>query len=266
MELTRATVERPGVRISYLDTGGEAPVVVFLQGLAGSARELVPSARALWPDYRCVLVDQRGHGHSTRVPAETGRQAFVDDLVAVLDVVAPSQPVMLVGQSMGAHTAVLTAAAHPQRVAGLVLLEADVHGGEPGEAVAVGEFFGSWPTPFASRAEAADVLGTTALARAWVTDLESTGEGYRPRFDANVMEAVLEAVHVPRWAEWAAVAAPTTVVFAADSMFTPARQDAFVAARAGTRRVDLPSGTHDAHLDAPGEWITVLRQALRDMS
>ena len=43
MELTRATVERPGVRISYLDTGGEAPVVVFLHGLAGSARELFPS-------------------------------------------------------------------------------------------------------------------------------------------------------------------------------------------------------------------------------
>ena len=53
---------------------------------------------------------------------------------------------------------------------------------------------------------------------------------------------------LPRWEEWKAVTAPTTVVFAADSMFTPARQDAFVAARAGTRRVDLPSGTHDAHL------------------
>lgn len=265
MELVRRTVERPGVRISYLDTGGAAPVVVFLHGLAGSAQELVSSARALWPQFRCVLVDQRGHGHSTRMPADTGRDAFVDDAVAVSDVVAPGQPVVLVGQSMGAHTAVLTAAGHPQRVAGLVLLEADVHGGDPGEAAAVGEFFGSWPVPFASRAEAAKVLGTTALARAWVADLEPTAEGYRPRFDPAIMAVVLQAVHVPRWVEWVAVAAPTTVVFAAESMFTPARQDAFVAARAGTRRVDLSSGTHDAHLDAAEEWTTVLRNALKVM-
>ncbi len=241
VELVRSVVERPGARISYLDTGGAAPVVVFLHGLAGSAQELVPSARELWPEHRCVLVDQRGHGHSTRVPDDTGRQAFVDDVVAVLDVVAPAQSVVLVGQSMGAHTAVLTAAGHPHRVSGLVLLEADVHGGDPGEAAAVGEFFGSWPAPFASRAEATAFLGATALARAWAADLEPTAEGYRPRFDPAVMEAVLQAVHVPRWADWAAVRAPTTVVFAAESMFTSARQDAFVAARAGTRRVDLSS-------------------------
>jgi hypothetical protein len=49
-------------------------------------------------------------------------------------------------------------------------------------------------------------------------------------------------------------------------MFTPARQDAFVAARAGTRRIDLSAGTHDAHLDASDEWIAVLREALRAMS
>ncbi|WP_229586575.1 alpha/beta fold hydrolase [Kocuria sp. CCUG 69068] len=265
MELVRRAVERPGARISYLDTGGAAPVVVFLHGLAGSAGELVPSARALWPQHRCVLVDQRGHGHSTRVPADTGRQAFVGDVVAVLDVVAPDQPVVLVGQSMGAHTAVLTAAGHPQRVAGLVLLEADVHGGDPGEAAAVGKFFRSWPAPFASRAEATDVLGASPLAKAWVADLEPTDQGYRPRFDPAVMEAVLQAVHVPRWAEWAAVAAPTTVVFAAESMFTPARQDAFVAARAGTRRVDLSSGSHDAHLDAAEEWTAALRNTLKIM-
>ncbi|WP_035929457.1 alpha/beta fold hydrolase [Kocuria rosea] len=266
MELTRGAVARPEVCITYLDTGGQAPVVVFLHGLAGSAGEFVPSARALWPEYRCVLVDQRGHGHSTRVPPETGRRAFVDDVVAVLDVVAPAQPVVLVGQSMGAHTAVLTAAAHPDRVAGLVLLEADVNGGDPVKAAAVGKFFRSWPVPFASRAEATAFLGTTALARAWAADLEPTDEGYRPRFHADVMQAILEAMHVPRWDEWAAVRAPTTVVFAAESMFTPVRQDAFVAARPGTRRIDLSGGTHDAHLDASEGWIAVLREALEIVS
>lgn len=266
MKFSRGTVGQSGTRISYLDTGGNAPVVVFLHGLAGSAQEFIPSAEALWPEYRCVLVDQRGHGHSTRVPSDMGRQAFVDDVAAVIDVVASSHPVVLVGQSMGAHTALLTAAAHPQRVAGLVLLEADVHGGDLEEAGALGAFFRSWPTPFGSMADATEFLGDSALARAWVADLQHTGDGFRPRFDAAVMQAVLEAVHVPRWEEWKAVTAPTTVVFAADSMFTPARKDALIAARPGTWRIDLPRGTHDAHLDASEEWITVLREALRGMS
>ena len=128
MEFSRMTVQRPDAQIRVLDTGGQGPVVVFLQGLAGNAQELLLSAAALGPGYRCVLVDQRGHGHSTRVPADTSRAASVDDVVAVIDAVAPGRAVVLVGQSMGAHTAVLTAAAHPDRTAGLVLLEADVSG------------------------------------------------------------------------------------------------------------------------------------------
>lgn len=266
MEFSRMTVQRPDAQISYLDTGGHGPVVVFLHGLVGSALELLPSAAALGPEYRCVLVDQRGHGHSTRVPDDTSRAAFVDDVAAVLEAVAPDQAVVLVGQSMGAHTAVLTAAAHPERVAGLVLLEADVAGGDPGEAAGVGEFFRSWPVPFPTRAAAAEFLGDTPVGRAWAADLEPVAGGYRPRFDPAVMQAALEAVHVPRWREWQAVTAATTVVFAPGGMFSPARKDAFVAARPGTRRIDLTHGTHDAHLDAPEQWSSALRQALADLS
>jgi pimeloyl-ACP methyl ester carboxylesterase len=47
-------------------------------------------------------------------------------------------------------------------------------------------------------------------------------------------------------------------------MFSPAEQAEFVAARPGTRRVILAGGSHDAHLDATGEWATALRDALAD--
>lgn len=126
MEFSRMTVQRPDAQIRVLDTGGQGPVVVFLQGLAGNAQELLPLAAALGPGYRCVPVDQRGHGHSTRIPAGTSRAAFVDDGGDRCG--GPGAGRGAVGQSMGAHTAVLTAAAHPDRTAGLVLLEADVSG------------------------------------------------------------------------------------------------------------------------------------------
>lgn len=65
-----------------------------------------------------------------------------------------------------------------------------------------------------------------------------------------------------RWGEWKSVTAPTTAVFAAKSMFSPAEQAEFVAARPGTRHVSLAGGSHDAHLDATAERADVLALAL----
>jgi pimeloyl-ACP methyl ester carboxylesterase len=58
------------------------------------------------------------------------------------------------------------------------------------------------------------------------------------------------------------VSAPATAVFAAKSMFSPAEQADFVAARPGTRHVILDGGSHDAHLDATAAWAAVLADAL----
>ena len=103
------TVLRPdGVWIAVTDLGGDGPTVVLLHGLAGSSRELLPTAHAL-PGYRVLLVDQRGHGASTRLPDDLSRDAFVGDVVAVIEELVPGRRATLVGHSMGAHTAFLVA-------------------------------------------------------------------------------------------------------------------------------------------------------------
>jgi pimeloyl-ACP methyl ester carboxylesterase len=99
--------------------------------------------------------------------------------------------------------------------------------------------------------------------RSWIGHLEPHGDGgLVPPFDADVMQAVMEGVSAPRWAEWTSVTAPTTAVFAAKSMFSPAEQAEFIAARPGTRHVILAGGSHDAHLDATAEWVAGLSRAL----
>ena len=72
----------------------------------------------------------------------------------------------------------------------------------------------------------------------------------------------MEGVSAPRWAEWRSVTQPATAVFAAKSMFSPAEQAEFIAARPGTRHVILAGGSHDAHLDATPEWAAALSLAL----
>ncbi len=98
-----------------------------------------------------------------------------------------------------------------------------------------------------------------ALTDALIADLESTASGLMPRFDADVMQRTLEAVHEPRWREWESLAVPTLVVYGANGMFTAEQQQELIRRRHGTDYVVLSGGGHDAHLDAFDEWVGVLR-------
>lgn len=164
---------------------------------------------------------------------------------------------------MGAHTAFLVAASRPHLVDRLVMLEGHVAGDDdPAAAARLGKYFASWPTPFADEEEARAHLGGAAMADAWVADLESTPDGLRPRFDADVMERTVEAVHAPRWREWEALDVPTLTVFAAGGMFSGEDKDELIRRRPQTDRIDLDSGTHDAHLDGFDAWEGTLHEWL----
>lgn len=85
---------------------------------------------------RAVYYDQRSHGRSGRSPLGN---ATIDqlgrDLLAVLDAVAPSGPVLLVGHSMGGMTIAALAEQHPElfgdRVVGVALISTTAGGLDP---------------------------------------------------------------------------------------------------------------------------------------
>jgi 3-oxoadipate enol-lactonase len=71
-----------------------------------------------------VMYDLRGYGRSS-VPAHGYKLCdHVADLVGLLDSLALTQPVHLIGNSFGGTIALATAATHPQRVASIVAIEA----------------------------------------------------------------------------------------------------------------------------------------------
>ena len=105
------------------EEAGEGTPVVLLHGLTATRRYVVMGSRALERSgHRVVTYDARGHGASTGAedPDAYDYDDLVEDLRAVMDDRGIDRAV-LVGASMGAHTAVRMALDHPERVAGLVI-------------------------------------------------------------------------------------------------------------------------------------------------
>lgn len=233
------------------DDGGDGVPLILLHGLGGRAREMRTVARCLRTEVRAIAMDQRGHGDSTRNPRDLSRTAHVTDVIAVADALGLARFALL-GQSMGAHTAMLTAAAHPERVASLVLIEGGV-GGEGAQASqAVVDWFRAWPVPFASHAEAVEHFGRGAAGDAWAKNLERTEAGLVPAFDFDVLYRAILAVHeTARWEEWRAVRAPTLLITAENGYVPRAERVRMLAENPRVTAAEVPGAGHDAHLDSP---------------
>jgi lipase len=104
---------------------GEADVVVLaVHGISSSHMVWCPTVRELFERVNpCVLApDLRGRARSAVLPGPYGLDAHVADLLAALDD-AGVERATLVGHSMGAYVATGLAAAHPERISGVVLLD-----------------------------------------------------------------------------------------------------------------------------------------------
>ena len=111
-----------------------APTAVLVHGNGGHAAWWEPLVPSLVPGWRVIAPDLRGHGASDWAePPRYRMDDYVADLEAVLAALAPSR-VVLVGHSMGGRVVVAYAAAHPERVAGVALLDTRLRAVVPAEA------------------------------------------------------------------------------------------------------------------------------------
>ena len=258
-------VSRPSAVIHYLDSGGRGRPVILLHGLAGHAGEWLDTVRRLFPRCRTLALDQRGHGRSTRLPDDLSRAAFVDDVAAVMHAAAIAQPVVLIGQSMGAHTAFLAAARYPHLVSHLVMIEGDVGGGDAEELAALRKALASWPVPFPSYEREMQFFGgDNARGRAWADGFEQRADGLWPRWNIDVMVQTMAPVFAREyWPEWESLPQPTLLVLGQSGTIDPDRVERMLAKRPATRRVTIAGAGHDVHLDQPQAWLQALDEFLR---
>ena len=124
----RQRIDVGGIQMTYVDTGGESEgAVVFLHGNPTSSylwRNIIPH---MAPLARCLAPDLLGMGESDATP--NGSYRFADHsryLDSWFDAALPEGPVTLVVHDWGSALGFHWAHRHPERIQGLVYMEAIV--------------------------------------------------------------------------------------------------------------------------------------------
>jgi pimeloyl-ACP methyl ester carboxylesterase len=126
--LTEQLVVLPDGRRIRTVVAGDAPgpLVVFEAGMSAPAASWIHTQREIGGHARTLSYDRAGYGGSDVDPQDRTLERLVDDLTAVLDALGETAPVVLVWHRWGGPILRLFSDRHPDRVAGLVLVDASL--------------------------------------------------------------------------------------------------------------------------------------------
>ena len=266
-----------------IDEAPDAPddlTIVFAHGYALSLDSWHYQRAALRGRARLVFYDQRSHGRSSRADFDTHHvDQLGADLGEVIDAVAPTGPLVVVGHSMGGMTVMALAAQRPDlfvaRVFGVALIATTAGGlasNELGLPPGIGRVFHQLAPPIA--AALAHQSGLIERLRWQDTDLGlmltrmysfgSSATDQASRFVASMVSATpidvvaefLPALqeHDKRSALPALERGELLVIVGEDDRLTPKEQsDEIVAVLPGAEYVVIPDSGHMVTLEKPAE-------------
>ncbi|MEO7575977.1 MAG: alpha/beta hydrolase [Massilia sp.] len=137
------TVQINDIEMYYEEAGVGAPLVL-LHGFGGCTQNWHPFIAALAERHRLIVVDLRGHGHSTNPANEfTHRQAAID-VFHLLDHIGIDR-FSAMGMSSGGMALLHMASSQPARIDAMVLISATTHFPDQARAIMRRASFSTMP-------------------------------------------------------------------------------------------------------------------------
>jgi 2-succinyl-6-hydroxy-2,4-cyclohexadiene-1-carboxylate synthase len=258
--------------LNYIVSGESwRPAVLFLHGFMGSAGGWRDVTAALEAECRLLAVDLPGHGYSLGLPEETYTiDGAARALLGVLDELDVESPAV-VGYSMGGRLALYLALRYPRRCSRLFLESASpgIEGsaermarrrcdGEKAAWLESGDlegFLNDWYRQplFASLARHEGILEQTIEARIrsdpgeLAKSLRGMGTGSQPSL----------------WKDLTKLQAPTLAIAGElDEKYTGVLRR-IANSSANLRSAVVPGAGHNVHLEAPREYLALLKRFLK---
>ena len=256
------TVQTNGIDTAYTDQGqGDGPAVVLIHGFPYNKSMWDDQVAALSGNNRVITYDLRGHGESGGTSETYTMEMLADDLHDLIEELGLGE-VALGGFSMGGYVALAFAAAYPEHIDKLMLLDTR-HLPDSAQAAEGRE-------NLAKQVEADGVEGVAAgLPARMLTEATVNG---RPDVAAKASDMIRAAspagvagaargmaVRVDQSDLLPSIAVPTLIVVGEqDAITPPADAEAMAAAIYNSKLVKIPEASHLSNLDKPDEFNTAL--------
>lgn len=271
-----------GRTVSALRFGSDAPRVTLLHGAGLNAHTWDTTSLAL--QQPLLAIDLAGHGDSSwRSDADYTPRTLAADVAAALEAWT-TQPQIVVGQSLGGLTGAALAAARPDLVAELVIVDIT-----PGIDVSAGpaalRAFYEGPTDFATRDELVDKAMSLGFGGTRPETERGVFLNTRVRADGRVewkhhfahlaaqalaahdpgSSAAPSVLHETGWDDLAGVSAPITLVRAARG-FVSESDAAELQRRVPSARLVTLDATHNVQETAPAALADLIASAVAGTS
>ncbi|MGW5321322.1 alpha/beta fold hydrolase [Rhodococcus pyridinivorans] len=238
------------------DEGGTGRPILLLHGLMGSARTWRRHVPWLREHGHVYTFDAAGHGRPA--PDELTTEAFVADLETHLTGI--TEPLVVIGHSMGALHAWCFAANHPERVTALVLedMAPDFRGRTAANWAAM---IAQWPQPFPTGDAVFDFFGPVA-GRYFLDSFVRRDDGWYLHGEVETFRDISEewgSRHF--WDEWNSIRVPA-LLLEGEFTITPEGQMRRMVTRPGTDHVLVDGAGHLVHDDRPDEFRTAVEHFL----
>ena len=255
-------------RLNYQIFGEDSsPKLVFLHGIMGQGRNWASIAKKFAKNFQCLIYDQRGHGRSAPGEVDFEFSDLSRDLRDLLLHLDWTEPIYLVGHSMGGRVALNFATDYPDLVKKLVIVDIGPSANWDSMS-AVLEKLNSIPVPFSSRSEARAFLEGPFLTQFpnkmvmefFYSNLVQKNQGMDWIFSKKLVVRLLETSrHKDYWGEFKTLNVAT--LFIRGELSEDLKESEFLKVLENNDRIQgqtIKGAGHWVHAEKPIETLRVI--------